>query len=158
MSVTLAALAFGIGVVAGLRSLTAPAVVSWAAHLGWLKFYNAHLTLLRSTPVVWILTAFALSEFVADKLPTTPNRTAPAPLIGRIATGALCGAALAAAGGQALLLGILLGSLGGIAGAFGGYEARHELVHGVHLPDLLVAVSEDLIAIGGALLIVTRLR
>jgi uncharacterized membrane protein len=29
------ALALGIGFVAGLRSLTAPAAVSWAAHLGW---------------------------------------------------------------------------------------------------------------------------
>ena len=29
----LLALAFGIGVIAGLRSLTAPAVVSWIAHL-----------------------------------------------------------------------------------------------------------------------------
>ena len=27
---------FSIGVIAGLRSLTAPALVSWAAHLGWL--------------------------------------------------------------------------------------------------------------------------
>ena len=27
-------LAFGIGVVAGLRSMTAPAIVTWAAHLG----------------------------------------------------------------------------------------------------------------------------
>jgi uncharacterized membrane protein len=29
-------LAFLIGVVAGLRSLTAPAVVAWAAHRNWL--------------------------------------------------------------------------------------------------------------------------
>src|SRR2546430_9161611 len=29
------AVALGIGIVAGLRALTAPAVVAWAAHLGW---------------------------------------------------------------------------------------------------------------------------
>jgi uncharacterized membrane protein len=28
---------FSIGIIAGLRSLTAPTVVSWAAHLGWLN-------------------------------------------------------------------------------------------------------------------------
>jgi len=27
--------AFGIGAVAGLRALTAPAAVAWAAHVGW---------------------------------------------------------------------------------------------------------------------------
>jgi uncharacterized membrane protein len=31
-------LAFGIGVVGGLRFMTAPAVVAWAAHLGWIIF------------------------------------------------------------------------------------------------------------------------
>jgi uncharacterized membrane protein len=30
-------LAVGIGIVAGLRALTAPAAVSWAARLGWLN-------------------------------------------------------------------------------------------------------------------------
>ncbi|WP_425993766.1 hypothetical protein [Caulobacter sp. DWR1-3-2b1] len=29
-------LALLIGVVAGLRAMTAPAAISWAAHLGWL--------------------------------------------------------------------------------------------------------------------------
>ena len=35
------ALAVGIGIVAGLRSLTAPALVSWAAHLGWLDLHGS---------------------------------------------------------------------------------------------------------------------
>ncbi len=30
-------LVFGIGVVTGLRCMTAPAVVAWAAHLGWIN-------------------------------------------------------------------------------------------------------------------------
>ena len=37
------ALAFGIGVVAGLRALTAPAVVSWASYLGWLSLRGLSL-------------------------------------------------------------------------------------------------------------------
>ena len=36
-------LAFGIGVVAGLRSMTAPAVVAWAARLGWISLSGSHL-------------------------------------------------------------------------------------------------------------------
>jgi len=34
-------LAFLIGVVAGLRSLTAPAVVAWAAHRNWLNLHTS---------------------------------------------------------------------------------------------------------------------
>jgi uncharacterized membrane protein len=37
------ALAFGVGVAAGLRSLSPPAVVAWAAHLGWLNLHNSPL-------------------------------------------------------------------------------------------------------------------
>jgi hypothetical protein len=33
-------LAFLIGVIAGLRTMTAPAAVSWATHLGWLPLQN----------------------------------------------------------------------------------------------------------------------
>jgi hypothetical protein len=39
-------LAFLIGVIAGLRSLTAPAVLSWAARLGWLHLENTGLAFL----------------------------------------------------------------------------------------------------------------
>jgi len=39
-------LALLIGMVAGLRSMTAPAVVSWAARLGWLHLENTRLAFL----------------------------------------------------------------------------------------------------------------
>ena len=42
-------LAFLIGVVCGLRSLTAPAVVAWAAHRGWIHLNHARLHFLGST-------------------------------------------------------------------------------------------------------------
>ena len=37
-------LALGIGLVTGLRSLTGPALVCWAAHLGWLNLEGSRLT------------------------------------------------------------------------------------------------------------------
>jgi uncharacterized membrane protein len=158
MSFTLIVLMFAIGVIAGLRSMTAPAVVSWAAHLGWLALPNTHLALLGTTPAVVILTLFALAELIVDKLPATPNRTTTGPLVGRIGTGALCGAALCVAADRSLALGILLGSLGAIAGAFGGYQARRELVKSLRVPDIFVALVEDCIAVGGGFFIVSRLR
>jgi len=42
------ALAFGIGVVAGLRTFTAPAVTAWAAHLHWLNLSSSHLAFMGS--------------------------------------------------------------------------------------------------------------
>src|SRR5579864_1356735 len=103
-------LAFLIGVVCGLRSLTAPAVVAWAAHRGWIHLNHARLHFLGSTPAVIIFTLFAAIELVADKLPSSPNRTAPPGLIARLFLGALCGEAIAVAGTQSMLTGALLGA------------------------------------------------
>ena len=149
-------LAFGIGIVAGLRSLTAPAVVAWGAHLGWLNLHDSPLAFMGSKPAVAILSLLAIGELIADKLPMTSKRTAPAPLIARIVTGGLCGASLLAGVGKSLLAGALLGGIGGVVGAFLGYSVRRRLVNNFHIKDLVVAVSEDAIAIGLALFLVSR--
>ncbi len=103
-----------------------------------------------------LFTLFALVELTTDKLPKTPSRTTPVPLTVRVVLGALSGAVLGLAGGQSLALGAVLGAIGAVAGAFGGYQARHRIVTGSGLPDFAVALAEDLIAIGGGLLIVSR--
>jgi len=146
-------LAFAIGVVAGLRSMTAPAIAAWAARLGWIDLASTPLAFLGSAVATYILTAFMVAELVADKLPRTPNRTALGPFVARILTGGLAGAALTAGVGQSLLVGAILGALGGIAGAFGGYQARTGLVRALKVPDYVVAVMEDIVAVGGAILI-----
>src|SRR5215469_16505479 len=105
-------LALGIGIVAGLRSLTAPAVVAWGAHLGWLNLQGSPLSFMGSTASVAIFSLLAIGELIADKLPTIPKRTAPAPLTARVITGGLCGACLWAAVAKSLLAGSLLGGVG----------------------------------------------
>src|SRR5207248_2235691 len=82
-------LALGIGVVAGLRSFTAPALVSWAAHLGWLKLDGSPLAFMGSTAAVAVFSLLAVVEYVGDVLPKTPGRTTPGPLVARIVTGGL---------------------------------------------------------------------
>ncbi|MFZ3214522.1 MAG: DUF4126 family protein [Candidatus Acidiferrales bacterium] len=150
------ALAFAIGIVAGLRSLTAPALVCWAAHMGWINLYDSRLAFLGSTVTVVIVTLLALAELVNDKLPATPSRTTAGPFGARIVMGALCGAALAIAGGQTILTGAIAGVVGAIVGTLGGYQVRHRIVTQLKVKDTGIALVEDLIAIGGALLIVTR--
>src|SRR5438105_13638998 len=90
------AFAVGIGIVSGLRSLTAPAVTSWAAHLGWLHLQNSSLAFMGSTWAVAIFSLLAIGEFIADMSPKIPKRTAPGPLLARILIGGLCGACLCA--------------------------------------------------------------
>jgi uncharacterized membrane protein len=147
--------AFLIGVIAGLRSMTAPAAVSWAARLGWLHLENTGLAFLGFAFTPYIFTVLAIGELIADKLPKTPSRKAPGPFVGRIVTGALSGAALGATS-QGLAGGLVAGALGGIAGTLGGYEFRARLVKAIGGKDLPIALIEDIIAIGGAILIVSR--
>jgi uncharacterized membrane protein len=149
-------LAFLIGVVCGLRSLTAPAVVSWAACRGWINLSFSPLHFLGSTVAVVIFTLLAVVELVADQLPSTPSRTAPPGLIARIVLGALSGAAIAAAGAQSIAIGALLGAAGGVAGAFGGYQVRTRLVKALRVPDIVIALAEDAVAIGAGLFLVSR--
>jgi len=150
------AFAFGIGIVAGLRALTAPAVVSWAAHLGWLQLHDSPVAFMANTWAAILFSLLAVFELVADKLPTTPNRTAPPALAARLLTGGLCGACLSVAAHQALGLGAAMGAIGALAGAFGGYQVRKRLVNGWKIKDLFVALSEDVIAIGLASFLVMR--
>jgi uncharacterized membrane protein len=138
-----------------LRSLTPPAAVAWAVHLGWLKLARP-LSLIGSLPAVIILSLLAIAEIIFDKLPNTPNRTAPPGLIGRIVTGSFTGACVSVGGGQSAFVGAGLGMVGGIVGCFGGYHARARLVKSLRLPDFNIALVEDLIAIGGSLFIVSR--
>ena len=147
--------AFLIGFFAGLRALTPPAAVAWAVHLGWLKLARP-LSLIGSIPALIILSVLAITEIIVDKLPNTPNRTAPLGLIARIVTGGLTGACVAIGGGQSAFVGGGLGAIGGICGCFAGYHVRARLVKSLRLPDFNVALIEDLIAIGGSLFIVSR--
>lgn len=151
------ALAFGIGVVAGLRSMTAPAVVAWAAHLGWINLSGSPLAFMGSIWAVAIFTLGAVGEFIADQLPSTPPRTKGPGLIARIVMGLLTGACLALAGGASLIVGAILGAIGSLVGAYGGYYARTGLVRSLRVPDFAVAIPEDLVAVGLGLLFVTRL-
>jgi uncharacterized membrane protein len=148
-------LVFLIGFFAGLRSLMATAATAWAAHLGWLRL-DRPLSLIGSIPSVAIFTLLAAVELVGDKLPKTPNRTSPAPLIARIVTGGLTGVCVAAGGAQALVLGAMLGAAGGVAGAFGGYQARKRLARALGTRDIYIALLEDLVAVAGSLWVVSR--
>ncbi|HEV2566393.1 MAG TPA: DUF4126 domain-containing protein [Microvirga sp.] len=145
-------LALLIGVIAGLRAMTAPAAISWAASLGLINLEGTWLAFLgyRFTP--WIMTVLALGELIGDKLPTTPSRKTLLPFATRTIVGGLCGGAVAAQGGS-FLGGLVAGAVGGIIGTLGGAEGRARLAAAFG-KDRPAALIEDAIAILGAALIV----
>jgi uncharacterized membrane protein len=141
-----------IGIIAGLRAMTAPAAVSWAAYLGWLPLAGTWASFMGHWIAVAIFTLAALAELVADQLPSTPSRKVPQQFGARILSGALCGAVIGATGG-ALLIGLVAGVIGAVIGTYGGAEARARLA-GAFGQDLPAALIEDAVAILGALWIV----
>jgi uncharacterized membrane protein len=145
-------LAVLIGVIAGLRAMTAPAAVSWAAYLGLIDLGDTWLAFLgyRFTP--WILTVLAIGELIADQLPTTPSRKLLLPFATRIISGGLCGAALVAGSGSPLG-GLIAGAIGGVIGTLAGAAGRARLAAAFG-KDRLAALIEDAVAIFGAALIV----
>jgi uncharacterized membrane protein len=147
-------LSFLIGVIAGLRSMTAPALVSWAAYLGWLHLDNTSLVFLGYAATPYILTVLAIGELIADKLPSTPSRKAPVGFGARILTGALSGAAVGASvSGGVWGSGLIAGIVGAVAGTFGGYEFRARLTKATG-NGMAIALLEDVIAIVGGYFIV----
>ena len=154
MSVYLLALL--IGIIAGLRAMTAPAAVAWATYLGRLDLSGTWFAFLGNDWVRWILTALALVELVTDQLPSTPSRTVPVQFGTRIVMGSLSGAAVGVASG-AWVGGLLAGAVGAVVGTLGGRAFRARLA-GAFGSDRPVAFVEDAVALGGVLLIGVALR
>ena len=144
-----------IGVVSGLRAMTAPAAVSWAARLGWLNLASTSLAFLGYAYTPWVLTVLALGELVTDQLPSTPSRTVPVQFGTRILAGGLSGAAIGAASGG-LAGGLAAGVAGAAIGTLGGHVVRARLAAAFG-SDRPAALIEDALAIGGALLIIMAL-
>ncbi len=141
-------LALLIGFVAGLRSLTAPAVVAWAAFIGWVDLHGTWAGWMASIITVIIFTVLAVGELINDKLPKTPARTAPPIFAARIVTGGLAGAALGS-WPHWTFTALGAGVIGAVLGTLGGYQARKRLVARTGGRDLPIALLEDAVAIVG---------
>ncbi len=122
--------------------MTAPASLALAQQE---KFDYERIWPLGSPRVAQVLTIMALGEMVFDKLPFAPSRIAPAGLTGRLLSGAMCGAAVSRRDQKA---GALLGIAGALVGSFAGYFLRKAAVRASGLPDAMIALTEDALAVG----------
>jgi uncharacterized membrane protein len=143
-----------IGVLSGLRALSPIAVVCWLALLhrlpvaGWASFVGNKVA-------VGLFSLGAVGELISDKLPKTPSRLKQPGFSVRIVMGGLCGLVLASAGSFSLIGGALLGAIGAVAGSYLGYFARSRITGNFGLPDLPVALVEDIICIAGSFYVVS---
>jgi|SRR5215472_8382610 len=144
------ALAIGIGVVAGLRPMTALALVAWGLKQRWIRRGRSPYARIVYPHALNRIADCAISELIADKLPFTPSRLDVVPLASRIASGAICGAAMNGTAKKIPVQGAALGGLGAFAGAIAGYSVRQRFNRG--MSDFAVALLEDALAVGGGVI------
>jgi uncharacterized membrane protein len=144
-------LAISMGAVAGLRPMTALAVLTLSLRRGWIRPVNPYVKIVSAGASKRVI-EFAVSELVADKLPFTGSRLGTAQLAWRIASGAICGAVVHGTVRRPTAEGAILGGLGSLAGAVIGHHVRQRLNR--DMPDLVVALLEDTVALGAGAAIV----
>ena len=145
-----------IGVIAGLRAMTAPAAVAWGAHLGLIPLQGTPLAWLGGAIAPWVFTVLAVLELISDQLPKTPSRKVPVQFGTRILSGAFCGAAIGLVQ-NAWIGGAVAGAIGAVIGTLGGADARGRLAKAFG-KDLPAALIEDVVAVGGAALIILAVK
>lgn len=149
---TLYLLALAIGIVAGLRAMTPLAAIAWAAWLGVLPLTGTPLAWFGHIAALILFSLFAVGELITDQLPKTPSRKVLPQFTARIVTGGLTGAAIGLAMGS-WIGGLAAGVVGAVIGTYGGAWARARLA-AAFKRDLPAALIEDVVAVGGAALIV----
>jgi uncharacterized membrane protein len=143
----------GLGAVAGVRSMSAPALLSRAASRGSIKgIEGTPFAFLASPRAARFLTVLAIGEALADKLPFSPDRISPPGLVGRMASGGLVGAALFAAAQRHAAVGAGLGLLASATASYPSYYLRVKTQERFRLPNWVVGLVEDALAEGAGLL------
>ena len=145
--------AAAIGLVAGLRAMTAPALISYAAAKDEESIAAGDFLARRDVAVV--LGVLAFGELIGDKLPNVPNRTEPLGLAARITSGAFAGGYVCAAQRRSVPAGIIIGAVSAVAAAYAGENIRRAAGNGLEIPDAFVGAGEDTIAVAVGIKAVT---
>lgn len=139
---------FGIGVVAGMRSMMAPAVLSHKlSHTIPASEPHSAVEYAANPTTATVLKVLAVGELIADKLPGTPARTDLPGLGFRMLSGGTCGALMNQVEGQAVAQGAVLGGFGAVVGSFLFMRLRLWIDEELGLPDPVVALAEDALTV-----------
>ncbi len=139
----------GLGTLAGMRTLSTPVVTTHVlSHHPSKQLETSPLRLMQSTTVAAVLKIVSVTELIADKLPSTPNRIEPAGVAARCLSGALAGASIYKAVGGKALTGALIGGAAAIAATYASYFLRKNTVKANHIADPVIGAIEDALVIG----------
>ena len=144
-------LALLIGVIAGLRAMTAPAVVAWGALLGWIDVDGKWSEWVAHPLTVTVLTIFLVGELITDQLPKTPSRKVPPQFIARLVSGGFAGAVIGSAFFHTFSA-TGAGVIGAVLGTLGGAALRSRVAAANDGNDRPGAFGEDFLAVGGGFL------
>jgi uncharacterized membrane protein len=139
-----------MGMVAGMRSLTPMAVLSWAAQQSPRSNHTHWPGLLSSPRVSKVAFALAAAELLGDKMRSAPDRIITPGILARIATGAIAGMAVAPPREQRL--GAVLGATAAVGAAYVSFGIRQRAIRS--RGQTSTGLIEDALAIGAAFLIV----
>jgi uncharacterized membrane protein len=141
----------GLGAIAGVRSMAAPAALSRAVERGDVGgLEHTPFAALGSPGVSRALGLFEIGEMFVDKLPVVPSRTSPTLLLGRAASGAFVGSALFVSAERWAVTGGVLGAVSALMGAYVGERSRLQIAEKLGVPDPVVALVEDGVVLFGA--------
>ena len=136
-----------MGLVAGMRSMTPIAVISWAARRSLPSSQSAPPTILSSRAVSNVTLALAAAELLGDKMRFAPDRIIVPGILARVVTGAIAGAAVAPRRDRPL--GAVLGATIAVGAAYLTFQLRkHAMRNGAQASTGLI---EDAIAVSAAL-------
>ncbi len=141
------AAASAIGIIAGMRAMTAPAIVSYMASSGCLQLQRDRFGIFGHPGALKVLIGLASGEAIFDKLPFMPKRTENAGLGARILSGAVCGATICRASDKSAVVGAIAGAFGAIGSTFAVFNIRQSLSRELRVPDAAIAVLEDATAL-----------
>jgi uncharacterized membrane protein len=136
-----------MGLVAGMRSMTPLAVVSWAARRQPPSTHTTPLSMLSSPAVTKVTLALAAAELIGDKMRSAPDRIITPGILARVATGAIAGAAVAPSRDRTL--GAILGATVAVGSAFLTLALRRRAIR--NRGQTSSGLIEDAAALGAAL-------
>ncbi len=146
--------AIQIGLLVAMRSMTLPAALSDTLSRDVVpeavrRNEPFPFVLLRNKNVAYFLKLAAAGEIIGDKLPFTPNRTAPGPLFGRVSFAAGLAWTLAEPDERTKMAAIA--AISAAVSSFALMTVRQQAAKTLHVPDIFVAVIEDALLVSGSI-------
>lgn len=141
-----------LGALAGLRSFSAPALLSRnlsSRNQGLLQDTPLHL--LENKTMATVLSGLSATELLGDKIPGVPDRIEAPGLLFRGASGALVGAAIYLSNRKNAAEGAAIGAIAAVAATYASFYLRKSLGKATGIADPVFGALEDALVVTSGL-------